>query len=206
MSQTTETPPRTRPASAQATPVALAASAGGIEALSVVLALLPAGFPAPVIVLEHLLPDHVSVLPEILDRRTVLRVKEAKAGDRLLPGVVYVAPPDSHTTVRDGQIALDSGPPVRYVRPSADRLFESLADAFGDLALVVVLSGTGSDGAAGVRAIKKAGGTVIAQDVETAAFPGMPRAAIDTGAVDAVLSLSEIPAMLVALVGARGAA
>jgi two-component system chemotaxis response regulator CheB len=186
-------------------PVALAASAGGIEAIACVLGMLTTDFPAPIVVVEHLMPRQKSVLPAILARRTHLAVKEATEGDELEAGTVYVAPPDAHTTVHEGRIALDLGPRVRYVRPSADRLFQSLADEYGNRALVVVLSGTGSDGSAGARAVKQAGGTVFAEEAETATFAGMPAAAIATGTVDSVLRLDEIAGALTAHLAARAA-
>ena len=187
--------------------VALAASAGGLDALTAVLSGLPADLAVPVLALEHLLPDHRSVLPQILARRTRLEVKGAEDGERLRPGFVYVAPPDAHTVVdSDGSLRLERSPPVRFVRPSVDLLFESLARVFGAHALVVVLTGAGSDGAAGVRAVKDAGGTIIAQDEESSAHFGMPGAAIATGAVDLILPLDNISAAIVGMVSVRGVA
>jgi two-component system chemotaxis response regulator CheB len=174
--------------------VALAASAGGLTALGKVLGALPAAFPVPILVLEHLLPEHRSVLAEILARRTPLRVKQVEDGETMHAGTAYIAPPDAHTVVRaGGTVHLETGPPVRFVRPSADLLFDSVANVYGPRALVVVLTGTGRDGAAGVTAVKEAGGAVFAQDEATSEHWGMPRAAIETGAVDRVLPLEEIP-------------
>jgi two-component system chemotaxis response regulator CheB len=179
-------------------PIGLAASAGGLEAITCVLGMLDADFGAPIVVVEHLMARHKSHLPAILARRTALRVKEAQHGDELEPGTVYVAPPDRHTTVAEGRICLDVGPLVRFVRPSADRLFESMAEAYGDRALVVVLSGTGSDGSAGALAVNRAGGTVFAEEAESAKFAGMPAAAIATGSVDSILPLDDIAGALLA--------
>jgi two-component system, chemotaxis family, protein-glutamate methylesterase/glutaminase len=180
--------------------VALAASAGGLTALSTVLAALPADFPAAVVVVQHLDPRRRSYLSDILRRRTTLRVKEAADGDSLRPGTVYVAPPDKHLLVgSDGRLALTSTERVHFVRPSADLLFRSSADSFKDRAVAVVLTGTGSDGGAGVTAIKKMGGTVIAQDRASSEFFGMPATAIDTGSVDLILPLEAIAPALVAL-------
>ena len=181
--------------------VALAASAGGIQALSRVLAGLPAAFPAAVVVVQHLDPRHRSLIAGILGRRTSLKVKEAEEGDRLAPGVVYTAPPDRHLLVNpDGTLSLTQSELVHFVRPSADLLFESVAAAYKDRAIAVVLSGTGADGSMGLRAIKKMGGTNIVQDQKTSAFFGMPGAAIETGAVDFVLPLEDIAPALVTLV------
>jgi two-component system chemotaxis response regulator CheB len=181
--------------------VAIACSAGGLQALSEVLSRLPDGFPAAVLVVQHLDPKHQSLLPDILRRRTSLTVRQAVAGDGLEPGTVLVAPPDQHLLVKpDGTISLTRSAEVHFVRPSADVLFESLARSFGERAIAVVLTGTGVDGVAGIEAIKAMGGTVIAQDQATSAFFGMPGAAIQSGKVDFVLPLNEIPAKLIALI------
>ncbi len=181
--------------------VALASSAGGLSALIQVLAGLPANFPSPVVVVQHLDPHHPSLMADILSRRTPLKVKQAEDGDRLEPGVVHIAPPNKHLLVDpDGTISLSSSELVHFVRPSADLLFESVAASSRERAIAVVLTGTGIDGSMGVGAIKKMGGTVIAQDEETSEFFGMPSAAIHTGNVDFVLPLEEIAPALVKLV------
>ncbi|MCX6031735.1 MAG: chemotaxis protein CheB [Chloroflexi bacterium] len=181
--------------------IALAASAGGLTALSLVLAGLPAEFPAAIAIVQHLDPRHRSLMADILSRRTALHVKQAEEGDRLAPSTVYIAPPNRHLLVNpDGSLSLSQTELVHFVRPSADLLFESVAASFKDRAIAVVLTGTGSDGAMGVQAIKKMDGTVIAQDEKTAEFFGMPGAAIKTGQVDFILPLEEIPEALVSLV------
>ena len=180
--------------------VALAASAGGLRALSQVLGGLPAGFPAALVVVQHLDPHHTSHLAEILAHRTPLNVKQAKEGDRLRHGVVRIAPPDYHLLVRpDGTLELSRAEAVHFSRPSADLLFESLAASFGPRVVAVVLSGSGSDGDRGVRAVKARGGFVIAQDAASSEFFGMPGSAIRSGAVDRVLPLDDIAPALVAL-------
>lgn len=181
--------------------VALAASAGGLKALTQVLSGLPADFPAATVVVQHLDPRHRSLMVDILSRRMVLPIQQAQQDDRLCPGVVYIAPPDYHTLVtQDGTLALTQSARVHFVRPSADRLFASVASSYGHRAIAVVLTGTGKDGATGIQAIKQQGGTVIAQDEATAEFFGMPGAAIQTGMVDLVLPLAEIAAKLSVLV------
>ena len=181
--------------------VALAASAGGLTALSRVLTDLPADFPAALLVVQHLDPRHRSLMADILGRRTALRVKQAEEGDRFLPGTVYVAPPDRHLLVNpDGTLSLSRTELVHFVRPSADLLFESVAATSKQRAIAVVLTGTGVDGTMGVRAIKKMGGTVIVQNEQTSEFFGMPSAAIQTGCVNFILPLDEIPKALLALV------
>jgi len=181
--------------------VALAASAGGVTALSLLVSKLGPGFPAAVVVVQHLDPRHRSLMADILSRRTSLRVVQAHEGDQLSQGTVYIAPPDRHLLVNpDGTLSLSQSELVHFVRPSADLLFESVAASYRDRAIAVVLTGTGSDGSMGVKAIKKMGGTVIVQDEQSSEFFGMPSAAITTGDTDFVLPLEEIPAALETLV------
>src|SRR3989475_4670047 len=181
--------------------IALAASAGGLRALSEVLAGLPREFPAAIVVVQHLDRRHRSLMADILSRRTPLHVKEAEEGDHLSPGMVYIAPPDRHLLVNpDGTLSLSQSELVHFVRPSADLLFESVAASYKDRSIAVVLTGTGSDGSMGIGAIKKMGGTVIAQDERSAEFYGMPAAAIKSGNADFILPLEEIPSALVTLI------
>ncbi len=181
--------------------VALAASAGGLSALSQLLAALPKDFAPALVVVQHLDPRHRSLMADILSRRTSLHVKQAEEGDCLTSGTVFIAPPNKHLLVNpDGTLSLSQTELVHFLRPSADLLFESVAASFKERAIAVVLSGTGTDGAMGVQAIKKMGGTVIAQSQASAEFAGMPVAAIETGIVDFVLSLDEIAPALVTLV------
>ena len=140
-------------------------------------------------------------MADILSRRTPLRVKQAEEGEQVGLATVYIAPPNRHLLVNpDGTLSLTQSKLVHFLRPSADLLFESVAASYGERAIAVVLTGTGSDGAMGVQAIKKMGGTVIAQDEATAEFFGMPGAAIQSGSVDFVLPLDEIAIALVTLV------
>jgi len=182
--------------------VAIAASAGGLGALTVILSRLPATFGAPIVTVQHLDPRHRSLMAEIVGRRSVLPIHQAVAGSRVQVGHVYLAPPDHHMLInRDGSISLTQTELVNFVRPSADLLFESVAASYGKRAVAVVLTGTGHDGSMGVTAIKQRGGTVIAQDEASSEFFGMPSAAIRTGAVDFVLGLDEIPGALQSLLG-----
>jgi two-component system chemotaxis response regulator CheB len=181
--------------------VALAASAGGLKALSHVLSALPPDFPAAVVVVQHLDPRHRSLMADILSRRTPLKVKQAEDGEVLNPATIYIAPPNRHLLVNpDGTLSLSQSELVHFVRPSADLLFESVAASYKDRTIAVVLTGTGSDGAMGVQGIKKMGGTVIVQDEKTSEFFGMPAAAIQTGNADFILLLDEIASALVTLV------
>lgn len=131
-------------------------------------------------------------------------VVHGEEGMLLEPDHVFLAPPDRHMLIkRRGALTLTDSELVNFVRPSADLLFESVAAAYGDRAIAVVLTGTGHDGALGVTAIKQRGGTVVAQDEASSEFFGMPSAAIKTGAVDFVLPLEEMAPTLIALVAAQ---
>ena len=131
-------------------------------------------------------------------------VVHGEEGTQLEPDHVYLAPPDRHMLIkRRGTLTLTDSELVNFVRPSADLLFESVAAAYGDRAIAVVLTGSGHDGALGVTAIKQRGGTVVAQDEASSEFFGMPSAAIKTGAVDFVLPLEEMAPTLIALVAAQ---
>ncbi len=184
--------------------VAIGASAGGVPALQTVLAALPGDFCAAVLVVLHLHPSMPSRLAWLLGRHTALPVRTAEAGDLIAGGTVYVAVPDLHLMIDDARVRLVPSAPVHHVRPSIDLLFASLARGYGAEATVIVLTGTGLDGAAGVIAVKAAGGTTIAQDPGEAAFPGMPAAAVATGCVDHVVPLAGVVPLLVRLVGPAG--
>ncbi len=184
--------------------VAMASSAGGLAALSAVLSAFPADFPAAILVVQHLDPVHTSHLAEIMERRIAIHATQAHDGERVRHGTAYFAIPDRHLLLNnDGTLSLTSAPAVHFVRPAADLLFSSVAASSGDQAIAVVLSGGGSDGAEGVVAVAKAGGTVIAQDEQSSEFFSMPRAAIETGRVDHVLPLDSIADCIMKLVDDR---
>jgi two-component system chemotaxis response regulator CheB len=181
--------------------VALCSSAGGLNALAEVLSGLKADFPAAITVVQHLARQYPSQLAHILNQRTDLNVKQAKIGDVLTPGWVYIAPPDHHLLVNPDQtLSLSHAKLVNFLRPSADLLLESLAASFRKKAIAVILTGTGVDGAMGIQAIKKMGGFVITQDKTTSEYFGMPQASINTGCVDQIVPLDKIAALLVNLV------
>ncbi len=153
--------------------VAFGASAGGLRAISSILADLSSSFSAPIVIVQHLSPRSPSQMAEILGRRTPLQVKEAEEGDCLKPGTVYVAPPARHLLVRKGEtLSLSDTDKVHYCRPSADVLFLSLAESCGERSVGVIL--TGGDGTAGIRAIKAAGGVTFAQDEKSSENSSMP--------------------------------
>lgn len=169
------------------------------------LSALPADFPAPLVVVQHLDRRHRSVMAEILNRHTAITVSEARDGERLQPARAYIAPSDRHLLVNpDRTLSLTHTELVHFLRPSADLLFESVAASHREQAIAVVLSGTGQDGAMGVTAIRKMGGKVLVQEPGGAQFRGMPDAAIRTGSVDAVLALDDIAPTLVALCAPAG--
>jgi two-component system, chemotaxis family, protein-glutamate methylesterase/glutaminase len=184
--------------------IAIASSAGGLDALTQVLSGLPADLPAAIAIVQHLSPHYRSQMAELLDQKTALSVKEAKTGVLLKPGCVFIAPPDHHLLVNsEGALVLNQSAKVRFSRPAADLLFNSVAENYKERAIAVVLTGKDGDGAVGSQAIKEMGGTVIAQDEVTSKFFSMPNAAIQTGVVDFVLPLTDISTALVRLVMQR---
>jgi two-component system, chemotaxis family, protein-glutamate methylesterase/glutaminase len=183
--------------------VAIVASLGGIAALRQVLSALPAEFPAAVLVIQHQQRGRESMLASLLASRCALPVRDARGGEVMEEGVVYVAPADHHLVVEEGgRLALSDAPREHHSRPSADPLFRSLALHVGAGAVAVVLTGLQADGSGGVQAVHEAGGTVLAQDPATAQAASMPERSIGTGFVDRVLALEEIAPALVDLVSA----
>jgi len=162
--------------------VAVAASAGGVEALSSFAASLPERFAAAVLVVLHIPPAGPSVLPKILTRVGKLPARHPIDGEPLRPGVILVAPPDRHMLVSQGQVRLVVGARENGHRPAADVLMRSVAESLGPRCAGVVLSGTMEDGASGLSAVGAVGGLTLVQDPEEAAFPGMPTAAIEDAA------------------------
>jgi two-component system chemotaxis response regulator CheB len=182
--------------------IAIGSSAGGIEALLQLVAALPADLDAAVLIVQHLDPRHDSVLAWLLGRHTKLSVMPARHGETIIKGTVYVAPPDMHLLVANGHVELSQSKLVHFSRPSVDLLFESVAGAYGPAAIGVILTGSGVDGATGLSAIKRMGGTTLAEDPTSATYSGMPSAACATGAVDEVLPLGRIADRLTELVAA----
>lgn len=159
--------------------VVIGASAGALRALSAVLAPLPADHPEAILAVVHLPAEFPSKLDEVLGRACRVRVKEAEDKEPILPGTVYVAPPDYHLLVDRGPCcALSVDPPERFSRPSIDVLFESAAVVFGDRLTGIVLTGSNEDGASGLRAVHDAGGRAWVERPESAEWPAMPAAAL----------------------------
>lgn len=184
--------------------IAMAASAGGLDALSRILGSLPEDFRAAIAIVMHVSPDHKSLLAEILKCRTALQVQQAQTGDRLHHSGVFIAPPNHHMMVTEGGVLVlssSSAEKIHYARPSAEPLFASVAEIYQGNAIAVVLTGGDGDGSIGVRIIKDRGGIVIAQDRSTSQNFSMPETAIHTGEVDFILPLDEIAPKLLQLVG-----
>jgi len=172
--------------------VAVGASAGGLSGMGELLERLDAWVPATLILVLHVSPRGPSLVPAVLGRRAPVAVAAAVDGAALHLGQAFVAPPGHHLVVRGGVLRLVDGPPVHFVKPSADVLFESAAEACGQHLASVVLSGTGADGATGTRAVREHGGITFAEDPRTAEFSGMPEAAVATGTVDRALPIPRL--------------
>jgi two-component system, chemotaxis family, protein-glutamate methylesterase/glutaminase len=195
-----ERPPR-RSASAVPEVVAIAASTGGPPALRRILLDLPRTLPVPVLIVQHIARDFTKGFAEWLAAGCALPVKLAEDGERLLAGVVYVAPDDAHLGVtRQGRAALSHAPPIGGFRPSATHLFETAGTALGPRLLAVVLTGMGSDGADGLQIARAAGSYVIAQNEATSIVYGMASEAKRRGAVDVELPIERIADRLIELV------
>ncbi|MCP4595489.1 EAL domain-containing protein [Neptuniibacter sp.] len=179
--------------------IAIGASAGGLEAISHLLSNIGPDIPHAVVILQHLSPNYKSMMAELLTRETRLRVVEMQDGEVPQSGVAYVVPPNKNAVLRDDQFTLQDALPEISPKPSINEFFISLAAELGERAVGVILSGTGTDGTAGLRAIQAAGGIAIVQSPESAKYSGMPLSAIDAGASDFILEPEEISAKLMAL-------
>jgi two-component system chemotaxis response regulator CheB len=174
----------------------VAASAGGIEALRAVLAGLTADHEGLLLVVLHIGSRSGTALPRILDRAGPLRAAAAQDGERLLGGRVYVCVPDRHLVISNGHVRVRRGPREHGHRPAADPLLRSAAAYFGPRAVGVILSGTLSDGTAGLQAIREHGGVAIVQDPDDASFDGMPRSAIEVVGADHVVPAADIGSLI----------
>jgi two-component system chemotaxis response regulator CheB len=181
--------------------VAVAASTGGPQALQRLLSPLPADFPVPIVLVQHIATGFVAGLVQWLAAECAFAVKVAASGTSLNQPAIYVAPSDRHLTVARGSIVLTDAPPVSGHRPSATVLFRSVARAYGASAMGIVLSGMGDDGASGLADLQQARATTVAQDEASAVIFSMPSAAINTGAVDYVLPPERIADLVLRAVG-----
>jgi two-component system chemotaxis response regulator CheB len=181
--------------------VVVGASAGGVEALRLLVAALPKDLPAAVVVVLHMPAGGTSALPAILARSGPLPVQTAADGAELRNAHIYVARPDHHVVVQDGVLRLSKGPTENGHRPAVNTLFRSAALARGPAVIGVILSGALDDGTAGMAAIKSRGGTTVVQDPEDAVYPGMPESVVQHVQVDHVLPIVRIGPLLARLAG-----
>jgi two-component system chemotaxis response regulator CheB len=175
--------------------VAIGASTGGTEALRDVLTQLPDTFP-PVLVVQHMPEMFTTMFAKRLDGLCKITVTEAQNGERIVNGHAYIAPGDMHMRLARQSdhlvVSLDRDPPVNRHRPAVDVLFHSIAEVAGKSTVGVILTGMGADGKSGIRALKEAGARTLAQDRDSCVVFGMPKAAIDTGCVDAIVPIEEM--------------
>ena len=176
--------------------IVVGASSGGMTALSDLVRPLPEDLPAALFIVQHISPDAPGILADMLARESMLPARQAKEGMPVEQGGIYVAPPDHHLLVEQGHVRLTRGPRENRARPAVDPLFRTAASCYGPRVVGVVLSGALDDGAAGLLAVKQAGGTAIVQDPEEALYPSMPQSAMDYVDIDYSLSASEIGAVL----------
>jgi two-component system, chemotaxis family, protein-glutamate methylesterase/glutaminase len=176
--------------------VVIGTSAGGIEALRILTAALPANFPAPICIVVHVAPQSPRLVHEILNRSGALPASSPRNGERLQGGRIYVAPPDHHLVVEPGCLRTTKGPRENRFRPAIDPLFRSAAQVYGPAAIGVILTGNLDDGAAGLWAIKRLGGIAVVQHPDDAMFPSMPHHALERVKADHVVSLVEIAPLL----------
>ena len=181
--------------------VAVGASAGGVEALTELASSLPSDLPYAVLVALHMPPSAPSVLAQIIDRSGPLPAVSAAGGDKLESGKIYVAVPDRHLLVDDGQVVVSEGPTESGYRPAINALFRSVALSHGQNAIGVVLSGVLDDGVLGAGAIQARGGITVAQRPDDAMFSAMPQNAIGAGVIDHEAAATEIGALLTQLAG-----
>ena len=184
--------------------VGIGASAGGLEALSLLLRSLPKNLGLSYVVVQHLSPTYRSMMSQLLGRETTMPVRDIEDSMSPEPNTVYITPPNRNLTLLDGHFRLVEPAKESLPKPSVNRFFASLAEEIGESTIGIILSGTGSDGAAGIHAIKAAGGFTFSQDPETAKYSGMPQSAIDTGSVDWILPPENMGAEISLIVLNRG--
>jgi two-component system chemotaxis response regulator CheB len=173
--------------------IAIGVSAGGLHALSFLFEQLPAEYPVPVMVTQHRAKDQRELLEEVLQNKCTITIKQADEKEKIVSGIIYIAPPSYHLLVEQNHtFSLSSDEHVSNGKPSIDVLFETAAEVFKEKLIGLILTGANNDGASGMATIKKYGGLTIAQSPDEAQYPQMPQAAIDQGGVDHVWTLKEI--------------
>jgi two-component system, chemotaxis family, protein-glutamate methylesterase/glutaminase len=188
--------------------VAIGISTGGPKALQDILPTLPKDFPVPIVVVQHMPPGFTAPFAERLNKLCAISIREASDRESVRPGVVYIAPSGSHITVErmTGSrtvIHLSDKPENQSHIPSADVMMQSVADAFGSLAMGIIMTGMGSDGARGMEAIHRAGGLTVGQDEMSCGVYGMPRVCAEMGVLDRVVPLAQIPGEILQATGYR---
>lgn len=175
-------------------------SAGGMHALKVLLSALPASFPLPIAIVQHIQEHSDGYLSEYLNRACSMSVKEADDKETLQPGTAYLAPAGYHLLIEpDKSFSLSVDEKVHYCRPSIDVLFESAADVYGKSLMGIILTGANTDGSHGLKCVKQKGGITIVQNPETAEASYMPKAAIEAVAPDYILNLEQIAPLMTKL-------
>lgn len=182
--------------------IAIGASAGGVEALKIVLQGLKKPSQSSVLIVLHFPPEGPNLLPEIYRDICDFEIKEAESGERMLPETVYIAPPNYHLSAEsDWTLSLSTEEPVNFSRPSIDILMDSVAVSMGELGVGILLTGSNHDGAAGMHRISESKGLTVIQDPEEADFPEMPRSCLKFFRPDHVLPLEEIQKLISNLTG-----
>ncbi|KAM3100569.1 chemotaxis protein CheB [Phormidesmis sp. 146-35] len=179
--------------------VVIGTSLGGLSALKKVIPEIPESFTVPIAIVQHRHPDSDRSLSQLLQRYSALPICDVEDKEEILPGHIYIAPPDYHLLIEPGNFALSVDDPVSFARPSIDVLFESAAEVYRHQVIGMLLTGANHDGAKGLATIKAQGGVTIVQDPKTAESPTMPESAIAATSIDQVLPLSQIAAFLVNL-------
>ncbi|ABG59341.1 chemotaxis protein CheB [Cytophaga hutchinsonii] len=177
--------------------IVIGVSAGGLHALIQVLGKLPADYVIPIIVVQHRGKEYKDLLEDVLQTKCLLKIKQADEKESIEPAHIYIAPADYHLLIEhDKTFSLTSDMYVKHSRPSIDLLFTTAAEVYKEKLLGIILTGASSDGAEGMREIRRVGGLTIAQDPLTAEYPYMPQASINIGAIDTILTLDEITSFL----------
>ncbi|GAA4028149.1 chemotaxis protein CheB [Hymenobacter glaciei] len=179
--------------------VVIGASAGGVSALLELVKALPADFPAPIFIVQHVAADSPSILPQLLNSVSALQVRHPQNGETIEPGVIYVARPDHHLLLEGDQVLVARGPKENRFRPSIDALFRSVAYTFGPRVIGVVLTGYLDDGTSGLWSMQRMGGVAVVQDPRDAEQPSMPTNALEFVDADHLVPLAELGALLVRL-------
>ncbi|MES2743593.1 MAG: chemotaxis protein CheB [Pseudomonadota bacterium] len=204
MPNTKPKPATSRASAANPALVAIGASAGGMNALAALVAQLPRDFAAPVLVVQHMAPtSSAKVLVDVLNRDGVLPCKQARHGEKIAAGHIYVAPPDNHLMVGNGRILITKGARENRARPAIDPLFRSAAVEYGNRVIGVLLTGYLDDGTAGLTVVHRCGGICVVQDPADAAYPDMPQNALNQVPVDYCVPLAQMGSLLVKLTGRR---